>query len=122
METETTLPITGMTCASCVNRVERALRKTPGVIEASVNLANEQASVQYDPALVQPDALRLAIEKAGYGVIEPTAGDATTPEDAEATVRARELAEKQRRLVVAVVLTLPLFLLSMARDFSLISP
>ena len=42
-------PVTGMTCASCVNRVEKALKKVPGVLDASVNLATEQASVTYMP-------------------------------------------------------------------------
>jgi Cu+-exporting ATPase len=57
-----------MTCASCVRRVERALEKTPGVVSASVNLATERATVAYDPAHASFDALRGAVEKAGYGV------------------------------------------------------
>ena len=47
---ELTLPITGMTCASCVRRVEKALKRVEGVSEASVNLATERATVVYDPA------------------------------------------------------------------------
>ena len=49
---ELSLPIEGMTCASCVNRVERFLRKTDGVVDVNVNLATEQARVRFDPALV----------------------------------------------------------------------
>src|SRR5262245_19274916 len=79
------LPVTGMTCASCVNRVEKALKKAPGVLDANVNLATEQAAVAYepstagpgqqqaavayDPALVAPSQLLAAVEGAGYGVI-----------------------------------------------------
>ena len=63
------LPIEGMTCASCVGRVERALQKMPGVVEASVNLATEAASVRSAPGIGLAD-LRLAIEKAGYTVGE----------------------------------------------------
>ncbi len=63
-----TLGITGMTCASCVRRVERALTKVPGVAEASVNLATEKATVQFDPITVTPDQLATAVERAGYGV------------------------------------------------------
>ena len=63
------LPIEGMTCASCVSRVEHALQKVPGVAEASVNLATEAASVRSAPGTVLAD-LRVAIEKAGYTVGE----------------------------------------------------
>ena len=63
------LPIEGMTCASCVSRVEHALQKVPGVAEASVNLATEAASVRLAPGTGLAD-LRVAIEKAGYTVGE----------------------------------------------------
>ena len=63
------LPIEGMTCASCVSRVERALQKIPGVAEASVNLATEAASVRSAPGVGLAD-LRAAVEKAGYRVGE----------------------------------------------------
>jgi len=62
------LPITGMTCASCVRRVERTLGKVPGVAAASVNLATEQATVSYDPATVTLADLESAVEQAGYGI------------------------------------------------------
>ncbi len=64
-----TLPIDGMTCASCVGRVERALQKLPGVTEATVNLATESASIQAE-ANVGLAALQAAVEKAGYAVGE----------------------------------------------------
>jgi P-type Cu+ transporter len=66
---ETTFSVTGMTCASCVGRVERALEKVPGVLEASVNLANERATVEYLAGEVEPRDLEMAIEGAGYGVV-----------------------------------------------------
>src|SRR5437588_8475821 len=69
-----TLPVIGMTCASCASRVEKALAKVPGVREASVNLATEIATVKAD-AGVKLDAIRAAVEKAGYEV-----GDAKLPE------------------------------------------
>jgi P-type Cu+ transporter len=65
---EISLPIEGMTCASCVRRVEKSLAKVPGVHEANVNLATEQATVFYDPTIANIDGLRAAVEKAGYGV------------------------------------------------------
>ena len=68
--TDISFPVEGMTCASCVRRVERALEKMPGVATANVNLATERASVSYDPTTVSVEALRGAVEKAGYGVPE----------------------------------------------------
>jgi Cu+-exporting ATPase len=68
----TDVKIEGMTCASCVRRVERALGKVPGVTEASVNYATERASVVHGPE-VTPEAIRAAVEGAGYGVARPPA-------------------------------------------------
>jgi Cu+-exporting ATPase len=62
------LPVEGMTCASCVNRIERFLKKTPGVEAAAVNLATEVATIRYLPARVGPTELVGAIEAAGYDV------------------------------------------------------
>ncbi len=115
------LPITGMTCASCSARVEKALKRTPGVLEASVNLAAERASVVFSPSTVGYAELRAAVEQAGYGVIAPAEAGAA-PEDVEAAARAAELRRKQRQLLVGVALGLPLFVLSMARDFGFIEP
>ena len=65
---ELSLPIEGMTCASCVNRIERFLRKTPGVEVATVNLATEMATIRYLPDVADRAALVGAIEAAGYDV------------------------------------------------------
>jgi Cu+-exporting ATPase len=66
--TTTSLLVQGMTCASCVRRVERALRAVPGVHDASVNFATSQAQITYDPRGAAPSAFTEAIEKAGYEV------------------------------------------------------
>jgi len=66
------LEITGMTCASCVSRVEKELNRLDGV-EASVNLATERAAVRFDPALVAPADLVHAVEATGYGAALPRA-------------------------------------------------
>src|SRR5829696_8852415 len=71
---ETTFGVTGMTCASCVGRVERALEKVPGVLEASVNLANERATVGYIAGEVELRDLEKAVEGAGYGVVREEEG------------------------------------------------
>jgi len=112
------LPITGMTCANCAATVERTLNLVPGVVEATVNLATERASVEYIPGVVTVAAMIDAIESAGYDVVQ-----AATPEeleDVEATAREAEIADQTRRLWVGIVFALPLFLLSMARDFGLL--
>ncbi|MFN8533606.1 MAG: heavy metal translocating P-type ATPase [Dehalococcoidia bacterium] len=70
---QTSLAVTGMTCAACVNRIEKALKKVDGVSTASVNLATERAAVSFDPSLVSLDQLKAAVEKAGYGVRDETA-------------------------------------------------
>src|SRR5215207_5851409 len=62
-----TIPVTGMTCASCVRRVERALSNHEGVEEASVNFASEEASVAYYTEATHPDDLFRVIRHAGYG-------------------------------------------------------
>ena len=70
------LPITGMTCASCANRVERRLNKLDGV-SATVNYATEKATVDFDPATVAPERLVEAVESAGYHAVLPTDEPAT---------------------------------------------
>ncbi|MBA4176864.1 MAG: copper-transporting ATPase [Leptothrix sp. (in: Bacteria)] len=94
---QTTLQVEGMTCASCVGRVEKALLKVPGVLSAAVNLATEQASVQALPD-VPAAALRKAVEAAGY-----TARDATQP-----TPVARRAAPAWAAPALGALLTLPL--------------
>ena len=71
------LQVTGMTCASCVMRVEKALLKVPGVSGATVNLATEQASIQALPT-VPVATLKTAIEKAGYAARDPQDGKPQT--------------------------------------------
>jgi Cu+-exporting ATPase len=114
--------VTGMTCASCQGRIERALRKTDGVLNASVNLATERATVTFAPGVADMAALTAAVEGAGYGVIAPAMPEEDGQEDAEAAARRAEFSDKRRKLVVAVAFGLPLFALSMLRDFGVIAP
>ncbi|PJF27892.1 MAG: copper-translocating P-type ATPase [Phototrophicales bacterium] len=108
------LPITGMTCAACVRNVERALKKPEGVVDVSVNLATERATVTYLPGTVRRADLVKAVEAAGYGVIDLT--DSAAPEDAERAARQAEIDHQRRLVVIGIVFTLPLFIISMARD------
>src|SRR5687768_15791632 len=78
--TTCTLDIGGMTCASCVGRVERALGKVDGVADASVNLATETATVTFPPGAVAVDQLTSAVTKAGYtGSVRATVQSSTQP-------------------------------------------
>jgi len=112
------LPITGMTCTNCAATVERALNKVPGVVQANVNFATERASVEYIPGVASVAAMIHAIEEAGYGVVQAAAREQL--EDVEAQARQAEIADQTRKFWVGVAFALPLFLLSMARDFSLL--
>ena len=113
------LPITGMTCANCSAAVERTLNaRVPGVVEAVVNLATEKATVRYVPGAVTRADMVAAIERAGYGVIEASSEEDLV--DAEKVARRREVEVQTRKLLVGVLFTVPLFVLSMARDFGLV--
>jgi Cu+-exporting ATPase len=77
---ELTLPVVGMTCASCVNRIERFLNRADGVAEASVNLATERATVRFDPAVIDRTGIVATIEAAGYEVGREAAAEASAAE------------------------------------------
>ena len=112
------LPVTGMTCANCAANIERALnRKVSGVIKAAVNFASERAAIDYLPDVVSLDGIAAAIEKAGYGVVLPDEDPAGG--DAEQMARQAEIHDQTRKLVVGAAFALPLFVLSMLRDFGL---
>ncbi|WP_349369944.1 heavy metal translocating P-type ATPase [Salinarimonas sp.] len=106
------LAVEGMTCASCVARIETALKATPGIVEASVNLGNERARVTGLGRDLE-SAARLAIEEAGYEA-KPIADEAETTREAA-------IAEAERRertqVAIGVLLTLPLVLPMLAIPF-----
>jgi P-type Cu+ transporter len=99
------LPITGMTCASCANRIERKLNKLDGVT-ASVNYATEKARVEFDPGAVAPEQLVAAVEAAGYHAALPAA-ETHAPADED------ETAPLRRRLIIAALLSVPALLMAM---------
>jgi len=102
--TETlSLPISGMTCASCVSHVERALRGVDGVLSVAVNLATEQATVEFVPGLTTLADLKQAVADAGYQVRE-IATQMETAEDRERAARQQEFQALRLRFIVAAVL------------------
>jgi Cu+-exporting ATPase len=109
------LKIDGMTCASCVNRVEKALRRVPGVEDASVNLATERASVRYLGNVDIVDHLIGAVEQTGYEAKPVQREDGQADREREA--RETEIAGLRRSVFVAAILTLPVFALDMGSHF-----
>jgi Cu+-exporting ATPase len=113
------LPITGMTCTNCSANVERALnKKTQGVVQAAVNFATERASVDYLPDVISLQEIASAVEKAGYGAVIPD--DSADGADIEQAARDAEIRDQTRKFIFGVVFALPLFVLSMGRDFGLL--
>lgn len=114
--TKVELPVTGMTCANCAMNIERALnKKVPGVVNAAVNFATESVFVDYISDVSNIDEIISAIKKAGYGVIPPEEG--TLGGDSEQVARDAEIKDQTRKFVAGLVFALPLFILSMGRDF-----
>jgi Cu+-exporting ATPase len=113
------LLVTGMTCVNCAANIERTLnKKVKGVVQASVNFASEYAAIRYMPEIVSVDDMVAAIEKAGYGAIIPS--ESEKGEDVEQSARQAEIQDQTRKFIVGVAFSLPLFALSMLRDFSII--
>lgn len=111
-EETTELGIEEMTCASCVGRVEKALRQIPGVIEANVNLATERARVRHSTGIVTTAMLEAAVEQAGYKARRLSAAT-TSAGDRDNERRESEARGLRRSLLIAALLTLPVFVLEM---------
>ncbi len=121
------IPVTGMSCAACARAIEVTLQETPGVEAAAVNFATGRAAVTFDPAQVDFDGLAQAVRDAGYDVIDARAdaGDDRADgggradadrrlEDLEQRAHAAAFAALRRRFVVAIALTVPIVVVSMA--------
>jgi Cu+-exporting ATPase len=108
------IAIESMTCAACVNRIEKGLRKIEGVAEAQVNLATERATIQYHSEKVGKSEFRRAIEDLGYqvrGVEEEASADR------EAKARAEEIRVQKRKFFISAVLSAAIFFGSMTEWF-----
>ncbi len=115
------LPLLGMSCANCADTIERRLNKVEGVTNAQVNYASEKATVAYVAGAVSRADLVAAVRQAGYDVVEMVVGDGDAGiQDAEALARQAEINRQNRRFWIGVAFSLPLFLLSMGRDFGLL--
>ncbi|MEW5720388.1 MAG: copper ion binding protein, partial [Chloroflexota bacterium] len=110
-----TLPIGGMTCASCVMHVENGLRSVPGVLNVAVNLATERATVELVPGAVTIADLKHAVEDVGYEVLD-VSGETAEIVDRERELREQERQREWRDLIIGIIFTAPLFALAMSRD------
>ena len=108
------LPIRGMSCASCVNKVEKALRSVKGVTQASVNFATERASVEYLPEEVTLGDLKKAVQDAGYEVLEVEEEDIV---EKERLAREAELSRLKWKFIIGLLLLLPILLLMYGPSF-----
>ncbi|MDO9350682.1 MAG: heavy metal translocating P-type ATPase, partial [Deltaproteobacteria bacterium] len=102
------LPIQGMTCASCVKKVEKALSSAKGVVQAGVNFATERATVEYIPEEVSIRDLRKAVEEAGYQVLEVKEEDIV---EKESLAREAELFKLKQKFIIGAVLLVPILIL-----------
>src|SRR6266849_4895114 len=91
-----TIPIEGMSCASCVAKIEHGLSAVPGVSRAAVNLATEQATVEYQPVFTDPAAIQETIRSLGYTPVLPTTREVETPASKEERKQAAYRALKRR--------------------------
>src|SRR5216684_1079912 len=128
-ESRAVLALEGMTCASCAMRIEKGLRKVPGVRDASVNLATEQATVTYDPVQASLDQMVRKVETIGYkarpqqsvsaNITIPVADRSATPvaataqEDEQSKRRSAEIIRKRNLLILGIMLTMPVVILNM---------
>ena len=103
-------PVTGMSCASCASNIETTLKKQPGVMNASVNLASQIATLEFNPSVVKPLDLKEAVSSAGYNLIIDESDNAR--EELE-YIQHKRYTSLKRRVIWAIILAVPLVLLSM---------
>lgn len=104
-----TIPIGGMTCAACVRRVEKAISGLDGVVKASVNLATEKATVEYDSTKIRLSAIKQAIEKAGYKALEIEKNTV----DEDRLRKQKEIKSLWIKFTIAAIFGLPLLYFAM---------
>ena len=114
-----TIPVTGMSCANCAANIEKTLNNNvAGVINASVNFASERLIVSYLPSEISMDDIVARVKEMGFDLI--LAEEGMDEADVEEIARNREIQDQTRKFRVGAAFALPLFLLSMSRDFGLI--
>ncbi len=109
-EKEVTMPIQGMTCAACANRIEKVVSKHSGVSQATVNFATEKLTVKYDPGQVRLSEIKQSIAKAGYKALEIENKEAV---DEDKVRKQKEIKTLWNKFIVSTVFCIPLLYLAM---------
>ncbi len=113
---EANILLQGITDGADTIRIEKALNAIEGVIQTQVNLASERVFARYVPTLVSQNDLRQEIRKAGFKVVE----EGGELQDAEENARKKEIVHQRQLLLISLIFSLPLFIVSMSRDFGLL--
>jgi P-type Cu+ transporter len=115
-----TFSVTGMTCASCVQSVEKATRKLDGVKESTVNMATEKMVIEYDSAVASVSDITNAVANAGYAAREDTDSEDSVDEDRDK--KEQHIKTMWKRFWISAVFTVPLLLISMGHMFGMPLP
>ncbi|MFH2046865.1 MAG: heavy metal translocating P-type ATPase [Pseudomonadota bacterium] len=115
------LPVTGMSCVNCAINIEKTLnKKVPGIVNIYVNFAAERIHVEYLPGITSIKDIISAVRKAGYDAIAPDLLSGKPDDnDYEQKARDAEIKNQTNKFITGLIFTIPLFLLSMGRDFQL---
>lgn len=113
---ESNIKVGGMSCAMCVNTVQKTLNNIEGISEASVNLSSESANIVYDPKLVSSEDIKKAVENSGYQFIGFE--DEENIEDKEEKEKQKELRNKLIRIIIGAVTGIPLMVMMLALPHS----
>ena len=116
------LPVEGMTCASCVARVEKTVTKINGISNVNVNLATEKVTFDYDPAMVKLDEVAAKVEDIGYKLDLSKLKEDEENSSENNLKSDKQLSELRNDLIFAIVLTIPITLINMGmmwKDFFL---
>lgn len=116
-DSNVTIPIEGMSCAACAQRVEKSIGKLEGVASVSVNYATEKATVTYNPQKVRLSTIRAAIEKAGYKALEI---NKTSTVDEDRKRKQREIRILWTKFIISAAFSLPLLYIAMAPMISIV--
>ena len=106
-----TLPVEGMTCASCVARVEKVLARVDGVEKTTVNLATEKATIKFDPSKASTEQMARVVEEAGYKLVLP-ASEATVVQEENST-QSDNYTKLKKEFIISLLFALPVMILSM---------
>ncbi|MBU2598253.1 MAG: heavy metal translocating P-type ATPase, partial [Actinobacteria bacterium] len=108
LDEKATIKIGGMTCATCVKIIEKALKNLDGIISVNVNLGVEKAYITYNPRIISVTDMKKTIEEAGYQYLGKEGEEI---EDLEKIAREKDLKEKTKRFIIGFVIGIPLMIL-----------